>query len=64
MKKINLKNYHWDFIVSYSFFIYVFCDGVFFLYRKSIYYNYIFLFLLGTFLGMKLGRKLFEKKEK
>jgi len=64
MKGNRLNKYHLNFTISLLFSIYMICYGIFFLYRKSIYYNYIFLFLLGIFLGMKLGRKLFEKKEK
>ena len=59
----KIKKYHWDFILSCLFSLYLTIYSVCFLYRVSIYYNYILILLLGIFLGFKLGRKLFENKE-
>jgi len=62
MKKLKMKIYHWDFIVTGLLSLYLVCYGIFFLYRKGIYYNYILLFLLGFFLGFKIAKKLFDDK--
>ncbi len=62
VKKYNLRDYHWDFIIMCVFSIYTFFYGFLFLYRESIYYNYIFLFLLGSLLGFKLARRISRKE--
>ena len=61
MKERKLNKYHLNFIISLLTSMYMLCYGIFFLYRKSVYYNYIFLLLLGFFLGFQLSRKLFDK---
>lgn len=58
MKSFIKKLYQYsEYIVNYSFYTYFIIYSVGVLFRKSIIYNYLFILLLGLFLGYRLARK-------
>lgn len=44
-----------NYIVTYTFFLYLFFYIIFSLYKKNIVFDYILILLLGIYIGFKLG---------
>jgi hypothetical protein len=67
MKRILQKIYlHSEYIINLIFILYFLIYSVCTLFRKSIIYNYVFILLLGLFLGYRLAVKHYNylKNEK
>jgi hypothetical protein len=54
-KLLRLILVYSEYIINYSFYIYTSVYTGFILFRKSIVYNYLFLFFLGLFLGYRFA---------
>jgi hypothetical protein len=59
------KNIHYlDIIITYSFYLYLLIYAIFALFREGVCYNYVFLLLLGVFLGYKIAKEIIDCKMK
>ena len=59
-KVLKFIYYYSAYIIDYSFYIYFLIYAVATLYRKSIYYNYLFVLLLGLFLGYRFAVRAYH----
>lgn len=58
-KVLKFIYYYSGYITDYSFYVYSAIYVFAHLYRKSIYYNYLFILFFGLFLGYRFAVKAF-----